>query len=104
MQLHQVIKIAEALGTTPKHLMKGIRVVKISRKEAKQAIESAQWIAKLQKVINEAPKDVWIFVASGNIHVMALRDGKRAAVRGGGYDQSASCGVIHGIEADGGDW
>lgn len=34
-----------------------------------------RWIKKLQKLIKEAPDDVWIFAASGTLNVMLKKEG-----------------------------
>ncbi len=67
-------------------------------------MKQRQWVTKLQHLLNNAPDDVWLFVASNTINVMQKQDGKRVLTKNGGMDQENLLAVVTGIEVDGGDW
>jgi len=61
-------------------------------------------IAALKKLEKEWPKSLWIFSASGRLHVMKKdRDGDHAKNHTGGMDPNFIAETIN-IENDGGDW
>lgn len=63
------------------------------------------WIKRLAAVLSGAPDGIWLFVASGSLHVMAFgEDGARRLLPNGGMDPDASIATLHGPEMDGGDW
>lgn len=70
-------------------------------KQEDDAIRSLQAVARIW------PKSLWLFSASGSLHVMRKSEGKRAMEGGvrikNGYDTSAVVTAIE-IENDGGDW
>lgn len=72
------------------------------------------WIKRLESVVAETPKDVWVFVAAGSVCVMAKReDGKpymredysNAASETGVVQDAKICGLMpRESHWDGGDW
>ena len=74
-------------------------------------VEQKKWIRSLQVVMGKAPKDLWMFVAAGDLCIMyyADPDTKKRLIRnqerGGGMDQDAmACTIATKMELDGGDW
>lgn len=75
--------------------------------------DESKAIASLKRVAAKWPKSLWLYSASGSLHVMKMRsDGKRAVINGcgtgrggdGGMDADYIVATIKGIENDGGDW
>jgi hypothetical protein len=66
--------------------------------EEEQAIEALRGLGK------KWPKTLWIFVASGSLHVMRKVDGNRVTEVDGSFDQDYVLDTIGGIDIDGGDW
>jgi hypothetical protein len=67
-------------------------------------IKQRQWVTKLQHLLDNAPDDVWLFVASNTLNVMKKNNGQRVLSKNGGMDQGQLLAVITGVEVDGGDW
>ena len=64
-----------------------------------------KWAERLQRVMDAAPEGIWLYAASGTLHIMALDlDGSRMVTPEGGMDQDAIIAVIRTPEIDGGDW
>lgn len=66
-------------------------------KQEKEAIQ------KLKEVADIWPNSLWLFSASGSLHVMKKKKGKRVMFYGAGVDPDYSVDTIN-IENDGGDW
>lgn len=69
--------------------------------------QEADAIAALKRLASRWPKTLWLFSASGDLHVMRFKNGKRATiVQDGseGMDPSYIADTIQGIVNDGGDW
>lgn len=73
---------------------------------AEKEIEA--WAKRLEKVMREAPRGCWLYVASGTAHVMKLGpDGKRIMKRDKiTFDDKAVVYTLNGVSIgmDGGDW
>ena len=65
-----------------------------------------KWISSLRRVIQKAPKNVWLFSAGGCIHVMRkAKAGGRTTLEGGSMDPEYILTTIRGeVDIDGGDW
>lgn len=64
----------------------------------------AKAIKELHALARRWPKTLWLFSASGSLHVMrALPDGDHAHVSGGGIDEAYLLDTVN-IPNDGGDW
>ena len=62
-----------------------------------------QAVAALKKLAKRWPKTLWLWSASGSLHVMRLQDGTRAMNDVGGVDDHYRLASIE-IPNDGGDW
>lgn len=66
-----------------------------------------KWIKKMQKLAKEMPPEVWVYVASGTPHIMALDEkGKLFERSNGGMDSDAIVATLSRSKGhwDGGDW
>lgn len=67
-----------------------------------------KWMRRFAKVVMDMPPEVWVYVASGVVHVMVKgEDGKemyRRGVGSDGVDQDGSIAIVAGGHFDGGDW
>ncbi len=67
-------------------------------------------VRTLRELEKTWPSDVWLFAASGGLHLMQKQNGKRAMIpldggaKGGGADPQQIIATFGGIECDGGDW
>lgn len=66
--------------------------------------EHKKWIQRLQRVIKDAPDDIWLFCASNTLNVMKKENGERVINENGSMAESAVLATIKGVEVDGGDW
>jgi hypothetical protein len=63
------------------------------------------WMDRLRVVARAMPKEVWVFVASGKVHVMARgADGQPVMASNEGVDPKMDLGSVPGGLWDGGDW
>lgn len=66
--------------------------------------EERKAIRTLKRIAKTWPKSLWLFSASGSLHVMqADRDGSHVHTRDGGIDPDYLLDTIN-IPNDGGDW
>lgn len=66
--------------------------------------EEARAIRSLQRLAKKWPASLWLFSASGSLHVMkALPNGQHAHLSNDGVDPAYVLGTIA-IPNDGGDW
>jgi len=66
-----------------------------------------KWIEDFQLLAKRCPKSLWLFSASGTLHVMKTPpNGEQmgAGPRGEGVNFNNSLAIIKGIQSDGGDW
>lgn len=62
-------------------------------------------ISALKKLARSWPDSLWLFSASGVLHVMKCnQSGERVMTYSGGVDQHHIAATISGIPNDGGDW
>jgi hypothetical protein len=68
-------------------------------------VEEKKAIAELKKLAPKWPKSLWLYSASGSLHVMKLNEnGEHAMTIDGGADSEYIVESIRGIDNDGGDW
>ena len=62
-------------------------------------------LAALKKLAKRWPKSLWLFSASGTLHLMRKSEiGERCMTPDGYVDQNASVWSTRDVENDGGDW
>lgn len=62
-------------------------------------------IAALKRLARKWPERLWLYSASGELHVMVKIEGERVTLGSGkGMDPDFIVETINGIENDGGDW
>jgi len=67
--------------------------------------EEKDAIAALKRLARKWPERLWLFSASGSLHVMMKDEGRQAATGlSGGIDPDFIVDTIEGIDNDGGDW
>lgn len=69
--------------------------------------EEQNAISSLKRLAKRWPKSLWLFSASGSLHVMQKdSEGRRKMLAriGTGVDQEYIVETIRGIDNDGGDW
>jgi hypothetical protein len=88
-----------------KNLFKTIKGITVyGDKVDKLTIQEARAIHKLQKLVNEWPKTLWLFSVPGSLCVMQKKDGEQATkFRDENIDPDYFVCSID-IENDGGDW
>lgn len=68
-----------------------------------QPLTEIQAIAALRRLESRWPKSLWLWAASGSLHVMKCEpDGSRKTTATGGYADTAKISLS--IPCDGGDW
>lgn len=73
------------------------------RKTSVNPMSEEQAIAALNRIVKRWPQSLWLWAASGSLHIMKCNpDGSRQETRTGGY-ADASVGYVS-IPCDGGDW
>jgi hypothetical protein len=60
-------------------------------------------IRSLRRLAKQWPDTLWLYAASGRLHVMKKKDGEIPVTSSGGVDDAFSLGSID-IQCDGGDW
>jgi hypothetical protein len=70
--------------------------------------EEESAIRRLKRLAKDWPDTLWLYSASGNLHVMQTDEFGEEAMGGGyrgeGVDPEYDITTIHGIPNDGGDW
>lgn len=69
-------------------------------------MKKEQWVVELQKLLDCAPKNYWLFMSEGGLHLMKMgKNGKPVETEHGGMDQNYIDTAFHcSIPMDGGGW
>jgi len=64
------------------------------------------WVRRFRKLAEQMPPEVWVYVASGSVHVMACDEKGRPYEKehGDGTSQDGIVESVRGGHWDGGDW
>ena len=74
------------------------------KKTERVELTEIEAIERLEELAEKWPRGLWLFSASGSLHVMRYRpNGHPAMTRAGGYDDGWAVREID-IPNDGGDW
>ena len=68
--------------------------------------EVKNWIRRLKRCLKDHPEGIWLYAASGNLCVMAYKDGDRMLNSSGGMDGDFVIDSVspRDFDIDGGDW
>ena len=65
--------------------------------------DELKWFKRLERVLNDIPRSVWLFAADSGIHMMRKKEGKHAILKTEGMDQDYCLEYVI-CDSDGGDW